>query len=352
MNAVWSVVLLVAFSFGSALSTSAQTTAAEKEQFELVKTQAERGDAQAQLTLGSYYASGTGVGRDLAKAAKWHRRAAEQGLARAQLRVAFEFANGVGVKPDRIEAVKWLRRAAEQGLADAQVELGDCYANGDGIGENPVAAAGWFRKAAEQNYAAGQYALGKCFFDGYGVTKDINEGIAWTRKAAEQGLPDGENAYGMCYAKGKGVPQSYLEAYKWFNLAAAQGGEHNTDARINLSMAERNLSPEQIAQGQKLARDFRPHKEDSAGSTGPKNAPTASTSAPDAKAGFLNVKADDETYDVYLDGSFVGNSPAKLKLDPGLHVIDVKKPGFKDYHKQIRVTEGSEQTLRAVLQRQ
>jgi TPR repeat protein len=351
MNAVWSVLLLVALSFGSIFSASAQTTAAEKQQFEFMKAQADRGDALAQLTLGNYYASGTGVNRDLAKAAKWHRKAAEQGLPRAQFRVAFEYSNGVGVKLDLIEGVKWLRRAAEQGLADAQVELGKCYSTGEGIGENPVAAATWFRKAAEQNFPAAQYALGNCYFEGYGVTKDIPEGVLWTRKAAEQGLPEAENSFGMCYAKGKGVPQDYLEAYKWFNLAAAQGGEHNTEAHINLSMAERAMTPEQIAQGQKLARDFKPHSADSS-PTGLKHTITPSGPPNSKAAGFLTVKADDETYDVYLDAAFVGNSPAKLKLDPGLHVIEVKKQGFKDFRKEIRVTDGSEQTLRAVLDKQ
>lgn len=353
MNAVLSVWLVVVVSFAAVGSLAAQTPAAEKSQFELVRSQAEKGDAQAQLTLGSYYASGRGVSRDLIKAFKWHRKAAEQGLAQAQYRLAAEYANGAGVKQDPIEAVKWLRRAAEQGLAEAQWQLGRCYSTGEGIGENPVAAAGWFRKAAEQNDAAGQYSLGNCYFEGYGVTKDIPEGVAWTRKAAEQGYPEAENGYGMCFAKGRGVPQDYLQAYKWFNLAAAQGGEHNTDARMNLSMAERAMTPQQIAQAQKLAMEFKPRLAPSSSGSDKQSANAASSgsNASNAKAGFLIVKADDETFDVYLDGAFVGNAPARLKVDPGPHVIEVKKQGFKDFRRGIKVTEGSEQTLRAVLDR-
>lgn len=353
MNAVLSVLLVVFASFASVCSLAAQTTAAEKSQFELVKARAEKGDAHAQLTLGSYYASGMGASRDLVKAAKWHRKAAEQGLAQAQYRVAFEYANGIGVKQEPIEAVRWLRRAAEQGLADAQCQLGRCYSTGEGIGENPVAAASWFRKAAEQSYAGAQYALGNCYFEGYGVTKDIPEGVAWTRKAAEQGLPEAQNSYGMCFAKAKGVPQDYIQAYKWLNLAAAQGGEHNTDARINLSMAERAMTPQQIAQGQKLAMEFKPRRAGGSSEESEKqSAGTGASNGPDAKAGFLIVKADDETCDVYLDGAFVGNAPARLKVDPGLHVIEVKKQGFKDFRRGLAVTEGSEQTLHAVLDRQ
>lgn len=357
MNAVSSVLVLLLFFAGSS-GTLGQTTVAEKQQFESIKAQAERGDPQAQLTLGSLYASGTGVNRDLAKAAKWHRKAAEQGLAQAQYRVAFDYANGTGVKPDRFEAVHWLRRAAEQGLADAQFELGQCYGNGDGLAENLVEAANWYQKAAEQNFPQAQYALGKCYFEGNGVTKDIPEGVTWTRKAAEAGLAEAENSYGMCYAKGKGVPQDYLQAYKWFNLACAQGGEHNIDARMNLSMAERAMTPEQIAQSQKLAREFKPRVADvkptlaSSGAERNHRAENALAKDTPCNGGFVNVKADDETCDVFLDGAFVGNAPAKLKLEPGNHLIEVKRPGFKDFRKEIKMTEGSELTLHATLQHQ
>src|SRR5437016_5615813 len=113
MNVLGLSLAIVLISVGS-FPAHAQTTQAEKKQLELTRAQAEKGDAQAQLSLGSLYASGMGVSRDLSKAAKWDRKAAQQGLARAQLRVAFEYANGVGVKTDHIEAVKWLRRAADQ----------------------------------------------------------------------------------------------------------------------------------------------------------------------------------------------------------------------------------------------
>jgi len=353
----WVLVSLVAW-LGSTAPAPGQVSDLEKKQFEQTKAQADRGDAQAQLSLGTMYASGRGVSQDMLKAAKWHRKAAEQGLARAQLRVAFEYANGLGVKTDHLEAIKWLRRAVEQGLAEAQLQLGLCYSNGDGVAEDAVEAAKLYRKAADQNLADAQYTLGNCYFEGNGVTKDIHEGVAWTRKAAEQGLAAAENSLGMCYAKGKGVAQDYVQAYKWLNLAAAQGTESNVEGKMNLSMAERSMTPEQIAKGQELSREFKPQTAEtlkaarSAGPASQSNTGSLSTTPASSKTGFLTVKADDETYDVYLDGTFVGNAPAKLKLVPGLHTIEVKKSGFKDFRKQITISEGSELSLRAVLDRQ
>jgi TPR repeat protein len=168
--------------------------------------------------------------------------------------------------------------------------------------------------------------------------------VNWTRKAAEQGYAPAENSYGLCFAKGRGVPQNYLEAYKWFNLSAAQGGEHNNEARINLSMAERAMTPAQIAEGQKLAREFKPQS----GTAVQTAEPDHSTGQP----GVVTVKADDETAEVYADGNFVGNAPSKLKLQPGMHIIEVRKAGFKTYRRELNVTAGAELNLRATLEHQ
>jgi TPR repeat protein len=53
------------------------------------------------------------------------------------------------------------------------------------------------------------------------------------------------------------VPKDYVEAYKWFLLAAAKGDE---DAKNFVSKLEDKMSREQIAEGQKLARTFKPRE--------------------------------------------------------------------------------------------
>src|ERR1035438_613057 len=52
-----------------------------------------------------------------------------------------------------------------------------------------------------------------------------------------------------------------------------------------------------------------------------------------ASSGVVNVKAEDDSYEIFVDGAFVGNTPAKVKLAEGSHVVEVKKTGFKDYRK-------------------
>ena len=59
------------------------------------------------------------------------------------------------------------------------------------------------------------------------------------------------------YDTGQGVPQDDVEAYKWYNLATtyadADQQEEFAEAR---DRAAARLTPEQLAEGQKLSREW------------------------------------------------------------------------------------------------
>ena len=112
-----------------------------------------------------------------------------------------------------------------------------------------------FRPLAEQGLPAAQYNLGVMYDKGQGVAQNYAEAVKWYRKAAEQGHAKAQSNLGVMYGKGQGVPQDHVFAHMWFNLSAAQGGE---DARKNRDIAAELMTPEQIAQAQKLARDWKP----------------------------------------------------------------------------------------------
>jgi TPR repeat protein len=353
---IWAVLFLWAATLAP---LSAQQSAGDRKRLEEIKASADKGDAEAQIELAALYTVGDGVPKDLGKAAKWHRKAAEQGNPRAQCLLGLDYADGLGVKQNIGEAVYWLGKAADQGLAEAQHDLGMCYANGNVQGKSIVDAAGLFRKAADQSLPQAEAALGNCYLEGTGVPKSIPEGIRWTRKAAEQGHPGAQQTLGICYAKGKGVETNYVQAYKWLALAAAKDNQNSDDIKVNLSMVERFMTPEQIAAGEKLANEFVPGDASAsraspspAGSADSHASGTVPPSASLARTGSVNVKADDDTQEIFVDGAFVGNTPAKLKLAEGPHLVEVRKAGFKEYRKQIQVGEGSELTLRVVLEKQ
>ena len=61
----------------------------------------------------------------------------------------------------------------------------------------------------------------------------------------------------MMYFMGKGVPQDYVEAHKWLSLAAAQGYKDVAKFR---DLIASTMTPEQIAEAQRLAREWKPKK--------------------------------------------------------------------------------------------
>ena len=152
--------------------------------------------------------------------------------------------------------IQFWRPLAEQGNAQAQIKLGGMYLAGLGVQQDDAMAIAWFRKAAEQGSAEAQSHLGGMYERGKGVPQNYAESLKWYRKAAEQGHDGAQHSLGVMYIYGNGVPQDYVEAHKWLNLAAAQGNEYAAKARDTLPQ----MTPAQIAEAQRLAREWKPKK--------------------------------------------------------------------------------------------
>src|SRR5579864_1542680 len=101
------LLFVLLFNVGAVLAAPAQTSAETKDLFSQIRKKAEQGNPEAELALGSFYASGTGVSRSPSKAFKWHQKAAEHGLARAQYQLGMDYGQGVGVKEDQAVALTW-----------------------------------------------------------------------------------------------------------------------------------------------------------------------------------------------------------------------------------------------------
>ncbi len=121
------------------------------------------------------------------------------------------------------EASRALRSSAEQGDQEAQFDLGLMYDLGDGVPEDDAEAVRWYRLAAEQGHAPAQYSLG------------------------------------AMYAMGEGVTQDYVLAHVWCSLAASGASDVQTRdvAVFTRDEAARQMTPEQIADAQRRAREWR-----------------------------------------------------------------------------------------------
>ena len=72
---------------------------------------------------------------------------------------------------------------------------------------------------------------------------------------ADQGLSGAQYGIGLMYDKGRGVTQNFVLAHKWFDLSAAQG---NQSAVLSRDAAARRMSPTEITEAKKLAREWKP----------------------------------------------------------------------------------------------
>ena len=147
---------------------------------------------------------------------------------------------------------------AEQGDANAQYDLGVAYDRGEGVGQDVSEAVRWYRAAARQRHAPAQYNLGVMYQNGRGVPQDYQNAVRWYQLAAEQGYAGAQNNLGSMYARGHGVPQDYIQAHMWFNLAAASGGDDRERYAKNRDEIAKKMTAEQIAEAQRLAREWKP----------------------------------------------------------------------------------------------
>ncbi len=154
------------------------------------------------------------------------------------------------------------RPLAEQGNANAQFNLGLMYDNGQGVSQDHAKALQWYRKAAEQGNVEAQYNLGFMYDNGQGVPQDYAKALRWWRKAAEQGNAKAQSKLGFMYRNGLGVPQDYVQAHLWYNLVASRSppGMDRDRAVKNRFIIAQKMTPAQISEAQKLARNFHPHQ--------------------------------------------------------------------------------------------
>ena len=181
------------------------------------------------------------------------RSLAEQGEAPSQARLGRLHYEGDCVPQDYAEAVRWYRLSAEQGNSNGQHSLGGAYTYGRGVPQDYAEGSRWYRLSAEQGYVPSQVNLGWAYGRGQGVPEDDAEAVHWYRLAADQGDAVAQHNIGYRYDVGSGVPEDDVQAYMWYNLSAAQGNE---TAQKNKDILEGKLSRAQIAEGQRLSREW------------------------------------------------------------------------------------------------
>lgn len=93
-----------------------------------------------------------------------------------------------------------------------------------------------------------------------GVPQDYTQAVAWYRKAAERGNAHAQLFLGTLYFIGEHLPEDYVLAHMWLNLAASYAddpADRGKAAKLR-EQAASVMTPEQIAEAQRLAREWKP----------------------------------------------------------------------------------------------
>src|SRR3954452_13077717 len=93
MKLAWTGAIMLVCAFS-------QWASGQNAEVENIRAHAEKGEADAQNTLGLAYKGGRGVPQDYTQAAQWFQKAADQGNAVAQRNLGSLYLEGQGVKQD------------------------------------------------------------------------------------------------------------------------------------------------------------------------------------------------------------------------------------------------------------
>lgn len=96
------------------------------------------------------------------------------------------------------------------------------------------------------------------YYRGLGVTKDHAQAARWFGRAAEQEMANSQYYLADMYGIGDGVPRDAVTSMMWWILAAEHGDDRALQFRDFIAGA---MSPEELAEAERLAREWTPNKE-------------------------------------------------------------------------------------------
>jgi len=160
-----------------------------------------------------------------------------------------------------------LKLSAESGDRVAQYD----YARKAG-GASEVERFGWYLKSAEQGYAPAQDTIAELLSTRYipdskKKRASDREAVRWASRAAYQGLPSAQSRISQSYARGVGIAADPLKAYTWAQIAVnSSGGDQGKIGglmyKVNRDVLNPKIPSVVIAEGQRLAADFKPTQYD------------------------------------------------------------------------------------------
>ena len=136
----------------------------------------------------------------------------------------------------------------------------------------------------------------------------------------------------------------YCGAFQAGQFAPGQVVEYRVDGNRLYILHDNNKEYGCQIEGRRESEIAKTDKSSQPGGPPPAPAAAASTSK-------LSISSVPDGADIEVDGNFSGNTPSDLEVPAGEHSITVKKPGYKNWERKMKVVAGSSIRLNAEMEK-
>ena len=77
---------------------------------------------------------------------------------------------------------------------------------------------------------------------------------------------------------------------------------------------------------------------------------SAAPAAPRAGA-EVAITSEPDGAEIYIDGAYEGSTPSQLSMAAGEHHVQVTRPGYRDWVRNVRISAGAKKSINAILEK-
>ena len=222
--------------------------------FAAIQVEAQKGQPQAMLNLGSLYEQGLGVARNFTQAMTWYQKTADAGSAEGYMRLGLCYEIGMGTASDMAKAVINYKKAVDMGFSSAQHKMAALYFSGQGVPKDEALGFDLLTKAAEAGNPLAANELAYIYLNGlFNQKADPGKAQTWFTKGAEGGNLEAMKNLAVMLKNEK--KSDLTMALRWY-LTAQKGGLQAPDLEQIISDLKKGLNTAQIQKAEKEADDW------------------------------------------------------------------------------------------------
>ncbi|MDR2349801.1 MAG: sel1 repeat family protein [Deltaproteobacteria bacterium] len=191
---------------------------------DLLKSEVEKGNNEAMITLGIIYERGQlGLDINYGTALDWFTKAAAAKVPEGLFNLGYFYQVGAGTAPDFKKAIDNYTEAAKLGLPMANLRLGNIYLDGKlGVAKSNEKAIQHLTQAGKDGIQDADWQLATLYLNGPdGFPKDIAKGMQLLNSLADKNYSQAINELGAIYYLGQWNQKTDIPKAKGYFLRAA-----------------------------------------------------------------------------------------------------------------------------------